>query len=107
MGAQIVDRAYQAQIAVVGSMLIDERCIPLVASKLAPEDFLDGTCRETFRALRRLTLEGKPADPVTVVDAMQGGDRYIAWMREAMELTPTAANVEAYIPIVRLSLIHI
>lgn len=103
MGAQIVDRAYQAQIAVVGSMLIDERCIPLVASKLAPEDFLDGTCRETFRALRRLTLEGKPADPVTVVDAMQGGDRYIAWMREAMELTPTAANVEAYIPIVRRS----
>ena len=97
----VLDRAYQAQVSVIGSMLIDERCIPLVLSKLTPDDFTDGTCKETFRAVRKLAMAGKSADPVTVVDAMQGGDRYIAWCREAMEITPTAANVEAYIPMVR------
>ena len=96
-----LDRAYQAQISVIGSMLIDPRCIPLVLSKLAPEDFIDGTCRATFTAIRKLTREGRPADLTTVVDAMQGGDRYIGWAREAMEVTPTAANVGVYIPIVR------
>ncbi|MDE6922335.1 MAG: hypothetical protein K2P01_02155, partial [Oscillospiraceae bacterium] len=101
MAAEIVDRAYQAQTSVIGSMLIDERCIPLVLSKLAPEDFIDGTCKATFRAMRKLTLAGRPADPVTVVDAMRGGDRYISWVREVMEATPTAANVEEYIPMVR------
>lgn len=96
-----LDLAYQAQVTVIGSMLIDERCVPLVLSKLKPEDFVDGTCRATFTAIRKLSREGRPVDPITVVDAMQGKDRYIGWAREAMELTPTAANVEGYIPIVR------
>lgn len=96
-----MEQAYQAQLSVIGSMLIDERCVPLVLSKLSPEDFIDGTCRATFTAIRRLTREGRPVDPMTVVDAMQGGDRYIQWAREAMELTPTAANVGEYIPMVR------
>ena len=96
-----LDQAYQAQISVIGSMLIDARCIPLVLSKLSPEDFIDGTCRATFTAIRKLAREGRPVDPVTVVDAMRGGDRYIAWAREAMGVTPTAANVGEYIPMVR------
>lgn len=106
MDKQPLDRAYQAQLSVIGSMLIDDRCIPLVLSKLAPEDFIDGTCKATFQAIRRLTLAGRPADPTTVVDAMQGGERYIAWAREAMEITPTAANVGEYIPMVRRSAVR-
>lgn len=91
----------EAQLSVIGSMLIDDRCIPLVLSRMTPDDFVDGTCRATFQAIRKLTIEGRPADPVTVLDAMQGGDRYIGWMREVMDLTPTAANIEAYVDITR------
>lgn len=97
----ILDRGALAQISVIGAMLVDEQCVPLVLSKLAPKDFADGTCRATFAAIRRLAREGRPVDPTTVVDAMQGGDRYIAWCREVMETTPTAANVGEYIPMVR------
>ncbi|MDE6259899.1 MAG: hypothetical protein K2M42_03405 [Oscillospiraceae bacterium] len=92
-----------AQLSVIGSMLIDDRCVPLVLSKLTPDDFVDGTCRATFSAIRKLIQEGRPVDPVTVVDAMKGGDKYTGWVRETMEITPTAANVESYIPIVRNS----
>lgn len=98
-----LELAYQAQLSVIGSMLVDERCVPLVLSKLTPDDFVDGTCRATFTAIRRLAREGRPIDPMTVVDAMQGGDRYIGWAREAMEITPTAANVGEYIPMVQKS----
>lgn len=96
-----LDKAYDAQISVIGSMLLDERCVPLVLSKLAPDDFTDGTCKATFQAIRRLALAGRPVDRVTVVDAMQGGDRYIEWCKEVLDLTPTAANVGEYIPMVR------
>lgn len=96
-----LDLAFQAQLSVIGSMLISEKCVPMVLDKLRPDDFIDGTCRSTFTAIRKLAREGRPVDPISVVDAMQGGDRYIGWVREAMELTPTAANVGEYIPIVR------
>ena len=96
-----LDLASQAQMSVIGSMLRDPQRIPLVLSKLAPEDFIDGTCRSTFTAIRKLTREGRPVDAVTVADAMQGGDRYAGWLREVLMVTPTAANVGEYIPIVR------
>ena len=91
----------KAQLSVIGSMLIDERCVPLVLSRLAPEDFVDGRCRAAFTAIRRLAREGRPVDPMTVVDAIQGGERYVQWAAEVMEITPTAANVGEYIPMVR------
>lgn len=89
----------EAEQSVIGSMLIDDRCVPLVLRKMRPEDFTDGTCRSTFRAIQKLVREGRPVDPVTVVDAMSGGNTYVRWIRELMEATPTAANVEAYIDV--------
>lgn len=103
---EILDRAYLAQQSVIGSMLIDERCVPLVLSKLTQDDFVDSRYRATFAAIRKLSLEGRPIDPVLVVDAMQGGDRYVGFLRETMECTPTAANVGEYIPKVRKAAIR-
>lgn len=91
----------EAQLSVIGSMLIDDRCVPLALSRLTPDDFADGTCRATFTAIRKLSAEGRPVDPVTVLDAMQGGGKYAEWIRDALERTPTAANVEEYIAITR------
>lgn len=95
----------EAQLSVIGSMLIDDRCIPVVLQKMTPDDFVDGTCRATYQTIRRLVSEGRPVDSVTVVDAMRGGDKYIGWIRDTMTLTPTAANVESYIEIARSSAI--
>lgn len=94
-----------AQQSVIGSMLIDELCVPLVLRELRAEDFIDGTCRATFHAIRRLVQEGRPIEPVTVADAMKGGERYIGWAREIMENTGTAANVGEYISSTRRSAI--
>ena len=87
-----------AQQSVIGSMLIDDRCVPLVISRLRPDDFLDPTCRNFFRAIQKLAQEGRPVDSVTVTGALNADNTYVQWCAQVMEITPTAANVEAYIP---------
>lgn len=91
----------QAEQSVIGAMLFDSACIPAVMSEMSSDDFTDGTCRETFRAIQKLFVSGRPVDAITVVDAMQGGDAYIRWAREVLEITPTAANVLEYARIAR------
>lgn len=87
-----------AQQSVIGSMLMDDRCVPQVLSKLTEDDFLDPTCRNFFRAIRELAREGRPVDPVAVVGKLKSEGDYVQWCAQVMEITPTAANVEAYIP---------
>ena len=73
------ERAGLAQRTVIGSMLIDDRCVPLVMSKLREEDFTDPTCRNFFRAIRELVLESRPIDPVPVLGKLNIADDYIPW----------------------------
>lgn len=87
-----------SQQSVIGSMLIDDRCVPLVISKLTEDDFMDPTCRNFFRAIRELAREGRPVDPVTAMGKLKAEGDYVQWCAEVMEITPTAANVESYIP---------
>lgn len=92
------DRYVLAQQSVIGSMLIDDLCVPLVIPKLTEDDFLDPTCRNFFRAILELAREGRPVDPVTVTGKLKADGDYVQWCAEVMRITPTAANVEAYIP---------
>lgn len=96
-------KGIEAQQSVVGSMLIDDRCVGAVLSKLREEDFTDGACKSAFRVIRELFTEGRPVDPVTVLDAMHGGETYANWLADLMKITPTAANVEFYADIVKRS----
>ena len=82
-----------AQQSVIGSMLLDDRCVPLVISRLTENDFLDPTCRNFFRAIRDLTLAGGLVDPVSVMGKLKGTGDYAQWCAQVLEITPTAANV--------------
>ena len=87
-----------AQNSVIGSMLLDDKCVPLVLSKLTEEDFIDPICRSFFRTIREMALEGSPVDVVTVAGRMNAGSDYVRWAKEITDITPTAANVASYIP---------
>ena len=101
MANELVNDNINAEWSVIGSMLIDSRCVPIVLRDMQATDFVDGTCRATFQAIKKLQLQGRPVDPISVVDAMSGGNTYREWMARVMEVTPTAANVETYIDIAR------
>ena len=96
----------EAEQAVLGSMFIDESCIPEVVTALKPEDFYLRQNREIYETIYRMVELSAPVDLVTVLEQMrQSGtfkenttDRYVL---QLMEITPTAANVKEYISIVR------
>ena len=84
----------QAQAAVIGAGLLDPGCVPEILSELRPEDFT-GAYLRFFEAFRELTAQQTPIDPVIVVARI--GPDYEPMTRELLTLTPTAANVRAYI----------
>lgn len=96
--------AVAAEQAVIGSMLVDDTgtAAALAVSGLAEEDFLMESDKALFRAFRDKYLSGEVADPVTVLNAVAPGDRnMLDYLRQLMEITPTAANVSEYIRIAK------
>ena len=88
-----------AQRAVIGSMLLDERCIGPVLQRTDELHFPDGACRHLYRAVRALWDDRRAVDPVTVL--AEAGGSYEKLIGEIMQATPTAANVERYVDILR------
>lgn len=93
-------RWVDAQVAVIGSMLLDERCVGAVMERASPELFSNATLRHIFETVRDLWLEKKAIDPVIVCGAL-GSDSYAETLAECMKVTPTAANVTAYVEVMR------
>ncbi len=96
----------EAEQAVLGSMLIDARCVPDVAERLRPDDFYMRQNREIYEVLYAMFSRFETIDPVTVLDRMKQAGVYdennsVAYLRQLMEITPTAANVLEYVGIVR------
>ncbi len=94
-----------AEQAVIGSMLIDPRCIPEVLEKLKADEFYIKLNRDIYETIYTMFSYGQTIDPVTVLDQMrvrgvyqEGNEKYMA---EVMGVTPTAANVMEYAAIVR------
>lgn len=94
--------AKEYEVAVVGSMLIDDRCIGPLLPELDEEDFPHGPYRHLFAAMKAMFLAGRPVDPTTVCGYL-GDDskQMIELMRQCMELTPTAANAAVYAELLR------
>lgn len=93
--SQIPSRYYEAQVGVLGSMLIDgAHTAGLVMQGVQAEDFT-GPNRAVFDACRKLFQAGKPIDAVTVGHML--GPEYQKLLLDLMDLTPTAANVREYI----------
>ena len=98
---QLEARLQEAQFSIVGSMLIDDRCIGDVLANISVEDFPNGVYRSIFDTMRQLFCAGRPVDPVIVLDAMQGGKQLQSCIMQCMEATPTSANVLEYCRILR------
>ena len=95
----------EAEQAVLGSMLIDERCIPNVIDRLSPDDFYLRQNRELYEVLFAMFNRFERIDPVIVLDHMKQSGIYdesssVNYIHQLMDITPTAANVMEYVQIV-------
>lgn len=97
-------RLIDAQAAVLGSMLIDGDCIADVLAEVNEKMFVSGAYRTIYGAIRELFQAAKPVDIVTVGAQLRetsGTSDYDKVLVQLAEVTPTAANVMAYVDVLR------
>lgn len=88
----------QAQYSVLGSALIEPELVPKVIHQTRAADF-SGTCQTVYVAMRKLFQAGTPVDVVSLAAVL--GKDYRDFLRQLMEVTPTAANLDYYISLCR------
>ena len=96
----------EAEQAVLGSMLIDARCVPEVIDQLRPDDFYVKQNREIYETIYSMFNYSLTIDPVTVLENMKQNGVYDentsrGYLLQLMDTTPTAANVKEYIGIIK------
>ena len=98
-------QSLEAEQAVLGSILIDSRCVADVIGVLRPEDFYLQQNREIYETIYTMFNFSQTIDPVTVLDKMRETgvyqDNSRGYILQLMEITPTAANAQRYANIVR------
>ena len=92
-----------AQVAVLGSLLIEPKLVGEAMTKIRDEDFLTPKYRMVWQAIRALFLAGKPIDAALVRNQLGGQpeDGWTQLLLELMELTPTEANIWTYVSLMR------
>ncbi len=96
----------EAEQSVLGSMLIDARCVPTVVEDLKAEDFYLRQNREIYETIYSMFNFSLTIDPVTVLEQMRQNGVYDEntsrnYILQLMDITPTAANVKEYVAIVK------
>ena len=100
-----VPHSLEAEQSVLGSILIDSRCITDIVGVVKPEDFYQEQNREIFETIYTMFNFSQTIDPVTVLDKMRElgvyHDNSRDYIMQLMEITPTAAHAVRYANIVR------
>jgi replicative DNA helicase len=96
----------EAEMAVLGSMLLEKDAIETGIEKLSADSFYSDIHKKLYSHIIKLHDESKPVDLLTLTERLKnqneleavGGASYIA---SVLNSIPTAANVEHYIEIVQ------
>jgi replicative DNA helicase len=96
----------EAEQAVLGGLLLSNQAWDRIGDILAESDFYRADHRVLWRAITKLIEENKPADVLTVTEAVKitgelndvGG---LAYLHQLASGTPSAANIRRYAEIVR------
>jgi len=98
-------QSLEAEQAVLGSILIDSRCLTDVIGILSAEDFHLQQNREIYKTIYTMFNFSQTIVPVTVLDKMKELGVYREntrdYILQLMEITPSAANAVRYAGIVR------
>ena len=100
-----VPHSLEAEQSVLGSILIDSRCTADVIGVVKPDDFYMQQNREIYETIYTMFNYSETIDPVTVLEKMRElgyySDSSVDYIKQLMEITPTAANAVRYANIVR------
>jgi replicative DNA helicase len=106
LAPKVPPHSQEAERAVLGAVLIDNRAWDNISDKLTVDDFYRHEHRLVFSAISHLAERSKSFDVLTMADFLRqkgeleqaGGESYLF---ELAQSTPSSANAEAYAVIVR------
>ncbi len=96
----------EAEMAVIGSILVDREMMAAVSEILSPADFYAHVHETIFAALAQLYERGEPLDKITLAEELRRRDLLeqvggLPYVTSLMDTVPTAASAEYYANIVR------
>jgi len=99
-------QSLEAEMSILGGILIDNDAINRVLETLKPEDFYRESHRKIFQAMMMLSEKREPCDLITMTDILKktgnleevGGAAYLATL---VDYVPTAANIAYYCRMVK------
>jgi replicative DNA helicase len=103
---RVPPHSVEAEQSLLGALLIDNQAFDRVADVVSAEDFYRDDHRRIWRHIARLVEAGRPADVVTVAEAIEasedkdktGGPTYLAALAQN---TPSSLNIRRYAELVR------
>jgi len=103
---RVPPHSVEAEQGVIGGLLLDNRAWDRLGDLLAAEDFYRHDHRLIFGATSGLLNASKPADVLTVFDALQAAGNAdaaggLAYLNAIAHNVPSSANVRSYAEIVR------
>src|SRR5690606_29015577 len=101
----IPPQARELEDAILGAMMLENRCIDTVIELLPPDAFYVEANKRIFNAIVSLTHNGQPVDILTVSEQLKktgdidivGGSYYVTKLTNAVV---SSANIEAHCKIV-------
>jgi replicative DNA helicase len=98
--------APEAEISVIGGMLIDGDAVAKALEVVDDSMFYREANRRVYRGMSRLFQRGQVIDPVTLGEELKKTDELeavggMAYIAELLDAVPTAANIEYHARIVR------
>ncbi|MBI2306148.1 MAG: replicative DNA helicase [Rhodocyclales bacterium] len=103
---RVPPHSIEAEQSVLGGLLLDNSAYDKISDLVSETDFYRDEHRRIFRAVQRMLERGKPADVVTVAEAIDAAGETehtggLAYLGELAQNTPSAANIRRYGEIVR------
>jgi replicative DNA helicase len=96
----------EAEQSVLGGLMLDNSAWDRIADRLIGEDFYRHDHRLIFQHISRLIEQSRPADAITVYEALQTSGKAadaggLVYLNSLAQNTPSAANIRRYAEIVR------
>ena len=105
-GLRVPPHSIEAEQAVIGGLLLDNRAWEQIADKLVDDDFYRYDHRMMFAAIRELESRNEPFDAVTLSQCLDKNEQLdkvggLSYIGRLAKDTPSASNIVAYANIVR------
>jgi len=103
---KIPPHSIEAEQATLGGLLLDNAAWDKIGDVLREDDFYRADHRLIWKHIAQLVEKGKPADVITVYEALDAEKRAedvggLSYLNDLAQNTPSAANIKGYADIVR------